>query len=42
MKNKKERYRQWKIMEKFTYDWIYLVSILAVIVLIMIILKDVV
>jgi len=42
MKNKKERNREWKIMEQFTHDWIYLVSILAVVVLIMMMLKDVV
>ena len=42
MKNKKERKKEWRIMEKFTYEWIYLVSILAVVVLIMIMLKDVV
>ena len=42
MKNKKERDREWKIMEKFTYEWVYLVSILAVIVIIMLMIKDVV
>ena len=42
MKNKKEREREGRIMEKFTYEWIYLVSILAVVVLIMMMLKDVV
>jgi len=42
MNDKKERDREWKIMEQFTHEWIYLVSILAVIVLIMMMLKDVV
>jgi len=42
MKNKKQREREWRIMEKFTYEWIYLISILAVVVLVMIMLKDVV
>jgi len=40
--NKKERNREWKIMEQFTHEWIYLVSILAVVILIMLMLKDVV
>jgi hypothetical protein len=40
--SKKERDREWKIMEQFTHEWIYLVSILAVVVIIMLVLKDVV
>ena len=42
MNNKKERDREWKIMEKSTHEWIYLVSILTVIVIIILGLKDVV
>ena len=42
MNDKKEKDREWKIMEQFTYDWIYLVSILAVIIIVMLMLKDVV
>ena len=40
--SKKERDSEWKIMEQFTHEWIYLVSILAVVVIIMLVLKDVV
>ena len=42
MNNKKERNREWKIMEQFTHEWVHLVSILAVIVIVMLMLKDVV
>ena len=42
MNDKKEKDREWKIMEQFTYDWVYLVSILAVIIIVMLMLKDVV
>jgi hypothetical protein len=42
MNNKKERNREWKIMEKFTHEWVHLVSILAVIVIVILMLKDVV
>jgi hypothetical protein len=42
MDDKKERDREWNIMEQFTHEWIYLVSILAVIVIVMLMLKDVV
>jgi len=40
--SKKERDREWKRMEQFTHEWRYLVSILAVVVIIMLVLKDVV
>jgi hypothetical protein len=42
MNNKKERNREWKIMEQFTHEWVHLVSILAVIVIVILMLKDVV
>ena len=42
MNDKKEKDIEWKIMEQFTYDWVYLVSILAVIIIVMLMLKDVV